>query len=289
MSDTRRYSGRRVRARFLLPFLSALTLTSLAGQASAGTTALPRFGPTGQWLRQDTPLGASYLQVPAGCSVRLCPLVVVSHPRGQTAERMRDSVQVNGLIAPLLAANFAVLLGGDGGPTGWGSPGALGEVAQAHSAAVRAFPWNGRTYALGISMGGLLALRSALPGAPYAVSGVALIDAWVDLSAAWGSALSRRGEIEAAYSVTGAPGSEFDPLFLTLLSPPLPLFIASSPDDTTVSAARNSARLSPHADPALSEVIPLRGEHLGANRFTPAMAERLIAFLKRLEGPLTRR
>ena len=174
-----------------------------------------------------------------------------------------------------------------GGPTGWGSPGALSEVALAHSSAVRAFPWNGRTYALGISMGGLLALRSALPGAPYAVSGVALIDAWVDLSAAWGSALSRRGEIEVAYGVSGPPGSEFDPLFLTLLRPPPPLFIASSPDDTTVSAARNSALLSPHADPLLSEVIPLRGEHLGANRFSPPMAERLIAFLKRLEGPTT--
>lgn len=271
-----------MRARFLLPFLSALGLLSLPNQGSA---ALPRFGPTGQWLRQDTPLGASYLHVPSGCAARLCPLVVVSHPRGQTAERMRDSVQMNGLIAPLLAANFAVLLGGDGGPTGWGSPTALSEVALAHASAVRTFPWNGRTYALGISMGGLLALRSSLPGAPYAVSGVALIDAWVDLSAAWGSALSRRSEIEAAYGVTGAPGSEFDPLSLTLLGPPLPLFIASSPDDSTVSAARNSARLSPHADPTLSEVIPLRGEHLGANRFTPGMAGRLVAFLRRLEGP----
>ncbi|PNY83115.1 alpha/beta hydrolase [Deinococcus koreensis] len=227
--------------------------------------------------------------MPAGCAVRLCPLVVVSHPRGQTAERMRDSVQMNGLIAPLLAANFAVLLGGDGGPTGWGSPAALTEVALAHASAVRTFPWNGRTYALGISMGGLLALRSSLPGAPYAVSGVALIDAWVDLSAAWGSALSRRSEIEAAYGVLGAPGNEFDPLYLTLLGPRLPLFIASSPDDSTVSATRNSARLSPHADPALSEVIPLRGEHLGANRFTPGMAARLVAFLKRLEGPTAQR
>ncbi|WP_412028837.1 alpha/beta hydrolase family protein [Deinococcus yunweiensis] len=236
-----------------------------------------------RWIRQNTAGGASYLQVPAACAARPCPLVIVSHPRAQTAERMRDSPQVNVLLNALLDANFAVLLSGDGGPNSWGSASALYTSAAAHLAAIRTYPWNGRTYALGLSMGGLLALRSALPGAPYEVSGVALIDAWVSLTGAWASAPSRRSEIKAAYNVDTARVTQYDPLHLTAFVPPLPLFIVSSPDDKVVPAAINAQRLSSYAQPGVSDVVTLSGAHMGGNRFTPAVANRLVAFLQRLE------
>ncbi|THF89009.1 alpha/beta hydrolase [Deinococcus sp. KSM4-11] len=226
--------------------------------------------------------------MPAACAARPCPLVIVSHPRAQTAERMRDSPQVGVLIHALLGANFAVLLSGDGGPNSWGSANALYTSASAHLAAIRSYPWNGHTYALGLSMGGLLALRSALPGAPYEVRGVALIDAWVNLMGAWKSAPSRRTEIRAAYGLTtltvSAPKvSDYDPLHLTALVPPLPLFIVSSPDDKVVPAVTNAQRLTSYAEPGLSDVVTLSGAHMGGNRFSPAVAARLVAFLQRLE------
>ncbi|GHF31226.1 pimeloyl-ACP methyl ester carboxylesterase [Deinococcus metalli] len=241
-----------------------------------------------RWVRQNTAGGASYLRVPTTCAARACPLVIVSHPRAQTAERVRDSPQVNVLLTALLQANFAVLLSGDGGPNSWGSENALYTSAAAHLAAIRSYPWNGRTYALGLSMGGLLALRSALPGAPYEVRGVALIDAWVSLLGAWKSAPSRRMEIQAAYGLKaptlGAPKvADYDPLHLTSLVPPLPLFIVSSPDDKVVPASINAQRLSSFAQPGVSDVVTLSGAHMGGNRFTPAVAGRLVAFLQRLE------
>ncbi|WP_309573096.1 alpha/beta hydrolase, partial [Deinococcus sp.] len=244
--------------------------------------------PVNQWIRQNTSGGASYLRIPATCALRPCPLVIVSHPRAQTAERMRDSPQVNVLLSALLGANFAVLLSGDGGPNSWGSSSALYTSAAAHLAAIRSYPWNGHTYALGLSMGGLLALRSALPGAPYEVRGVALIDAWVNLTGAWRSAQSRRTEIQAAYGLNavqiGAPRvADYDPLHLTSLVPPLPLFIVSSPDDKVVPANSNAQRLTTYAQPGVSDVVTLTGAHMGGNRFTPAVAARLVSFLQRLE------
>ncbi|MFD1730353.1 hypothetical protein ACFSC4_03400 [Deinococcus malanensis] len=109
------------------------------------------------------------------------------------------------LSETLLKARFAVLLSGDGGPTTWGSPDALAQVAQTQLEATGRFKWNSRTYAVGLSMGGLMALRSALPGSPYPVHGLALIDAWTDLRGAWGTAVSRRTEISTAYRLTGPP------------------------------------------------------------------------------------
>ncbi|GGR44558.1 hypothetical protein GCM10008959_02000 [Deinococcus seoulensis] len=241
----------------------------------------------GAWVRPGewVSLGGarpSYLQAPAGCPERACPLVVVSHPRAQTAERLRDSPQVGTLIEALLRANYAVLLSSDGGPVTWGSPSALSTVGVAHATATRRFHWNGRTYALGLSMGGLMALRSALPGSPYQVSGVALIDAWVDLDRAWGSDLVRRSEINTAYRPDARPIPDLNPMVKVLAAPPMPLFIVNSLDDTTVKASLNTDRLLGHAQQGVSEFIPLSGPHLGGNRFSPAVAQRLVNFFDRL-------
>nr|WP_255578770.1 alpha/beta hydrolase [Deinococcus sp. RIT780] len=245
-----------------------------------GSAAQP--ADTGRWIKLGgaTP---SLFQAPATCAVRACPLVVVSHPRGQGPERLRDSPQVQTLAQALLRANFAVLLSSDGGTLSWGSPQGLAEAGAAHAAAIRRFQWSGRTYALGLSMGGLMALRSALPGSPYPVRGVALIDAWTDLELAWDSALSRRLEIEAAYGRATPPSAELNPQQLLTRQSPLPLFVISSLEDTTVKASANSDRLLAHAQPGVSEFLPVTGPHLGANRFTPAVAQRLAGFFTRLE------
>ncbi|CAM3494907.1 Alpha/beta hydrolase [Deinococcus saxicola] len=239
---------------------------------------------TADWLPLGPAGRESLLRIPDSCTYLPCPLVVVSHPRNQSAARLRDSGSFRVLIDALLDAHFAVLLSGDGGPTTWGSPSALREVGQVHAQARGRFSWNGRTYALGVSMGGLMALRSALPGSPYRVDGVALIDAWTDLRAAWGASPTRRKEISAAYGTQSEPPPSLDPLMQTFKAPYLPLFVAASVSDGTVPALTNGERLYPHAALGTSEFVSLSGPHLGGNRFTPDMAQKLVGFYKRLEG-----
>lgn len=229
--------------------------------------------------------GPSFLRIPDTCRERPCALVVVAHPRGQSAERLHTSPQVNVLVQALLDASFAVLLSDDGGANTWGSPAALDQVAGLHADAVSQFDWNGRTYALGLSMGGLLALRSALPDSPYAVSGVALIDGWADLRAAWGGSMARRTEIEAAYGLAAVPPDvSLNPLTEVMNHAPLPLFVAASPDDAVVSMKANADRLYPHAEAGVSEWVALTGPHLGGNRFSPTLARQLAGFFGRLEA-----
>ena len=42
-------------------------------------------------------------------------------------------------------------------------------------------------------------------------------------------------------------------------------------------------RDSSYAQPGVSDVVTLSGAHMGGNRFSPALASRLVAFLQRLE------
>lgn len=240
-------------------------------------------GAAGQWVQVETPGSPSLLRVPRDCAPA-CALVVVSHPRGQSAAHLRGSAGVSVLTGALEQAGFAVLLSGDGGTTSWGSPAGLNLLGSTHAQATRLFPWSGRTYALGLSMGGLMALRSALPGSPYPVQGVALIDGWVDLQAAFSSATSRRQEITAAYG-HGVVPDELNPALLARRWGPLPLLVVGGPDDKTVPFARNGEELwGEVAAPGLGGMLRLRGAHLGANRFTPTVAQRLVGFYQSLEG-----
>ncbi|CAM3191172.1 alpha/beta hydrolase [Deinococcus deserti] len=269
--------------------------TPLNAQAATATTSPPpavQAAPAGT-TRTAQPLDVlgvrSYLLVPDRCQVTSCPLVIISHPRAQDADRMVRSSGILTLSESLLKARFAVLISGDGGPTTWGSPDALTQVAQTQFEATGRFKWNSRTYAVGFSMGGLMALRSALPGSPYTVHGLALVDAWADLRGAWGTATSRRNEISAAYRLTGPPPTDLDPLHQAHLAPMLPLFVAGSPDDATVPLHSNSERLYALAQPELSEFVTLSGPHLGANRFSQDMARRITSFFQRLELGTTAR
>ncbi len=268
----------------------ARPLTFLAALATTLTLALPAAAqkrPTDPvtWTTVGSSAAPSLLAVPAHCQQFSCALIVVSHPRAQTPERLRDSPEFTRLRDTLLAGNFAMLLSSDGGPTTWGSPQGLKHAGKAHQQARQAFTWNGRTYALGISMGGLMALRSTLPGGPYAVSGVALIDPWVNLVAAWHSAPSRQQEIREAYGPAADLKliEEQDPLHLALQLPPLPMVLTSSLDDKVVSPLQNSELLAGHGDVTFSQHVRLTGPHLGGNRFTLQMGETLRTFFERLE------
>ncbi|MFC6800736.1 hypothetical protein ACFQDE_02435 [Deinococcus caeni] len=91
------------------------------------TPGAARDAGAGRWVTLEG-AAPSLLQAPASCAARGCPLVVVSHPRGQGPERLRDSPQVQTLAQALLRANFAVLLSSDGGRSagavrrGWPRP-----------------------------------------------------------------------------------------------------------------------------------------------------------------------
>ncbi|ANE43932.1 alpha/beta hydrolase family protein [Deinococcus puniceus] len=273
----------------LLPHARAATpqnVLALPTPAPLQTPAVtPSSGPVpAETITLDRLSGPSFLRIPNTCRVQKCALVVVAHPRGQSAERLHNSPQVNVLIQALLDASFAVLLSDDGGENTWGSPAALDQVAGLHTDAVKEFEWSGRTYALGLSMGGLLALRSALPGSPYAVSGVALIDGWADLRAAWGGSMSRRTEIADAYGLgTAPPDPSLNPMAQLMNHAPLPLFVAASPDDGVVSMKANADVLYSRAEAGVSDWVILNGPHLGGNRFTPTLARQLAGFFERLE------
>lgn len=233
------------------------------------------------------PQGESFLFTPASCQVQACPLVVVSHTRGRTAADFRASPFVRRYLDAFLARGFAVLLSNDAGPRTWGGPATLAYLADVHDGATRRLHWNGRTYAFGISMGGLPALRSAL-GGPYPVSGVALLDAHVSTETALHNASdpSRQAEVAAAYGLPdlAAPlPPDSDPLALARALPPLPLFIAGSPDDAAVPFAENGLDLYPHARPEVSRLVVLRGPHLGGSHFAPELVAQLADFFARLE------
>ncbi|WP_233554524.1 alpha/beta hydrolase [Deinococcus cavernae] len=269
--------------------LPALILCLASTWASAGTRPaepVPAPAPVNTvpitWAQVGPTKSASLLAVPDHCLYTDCALIVVSHPRGQTPERLRSSPEFSRLTLTLLKGRFAVLLSSDGGPLSWGSPQGLQVAAEAHRQASRLLAWNGRSYALGLSMGGLMALRSTLPGGPYPVDGLALIDPWVNLQAAWHSSRTRQQEIKEAYG-ENVPLDTLDPLPLALQARPLPLWIASSPDDKVVPRSQNAALLQKYAPPPFSRSMPLSGPHLGGNRFSTQVGEQLLTFFQTLE------
>lgn len=263
-----------LRFRWLLIFVT-LSLFGLAEAAQSAKVTWVNLG--GPEAESESP---SLLGVPDNCTYGACPLVVVSHPRGQTPERLHQSASFKVLLGALLKANHAVLLSSDGGPTTWGSPLAFEEVADTHGQALQHFHWNGRTYALGLSMGGLMALRSALSSSPYPISGLALIDAWANLDVAWHTSPARQKEIKAAYATQTAPKNM---LPLLARQPHLPMLVFASPDDQVVPWKQNSKQVFQYAEAHYSEFVTLDGPHLGGNRFSPEVAGQLVGFFQRLE------
>lgn len=270
------------------PMASTKSLTTTASSVSSmparplSSSPLTKTEMTTTWKSLGHPSYPSLLRIPPTCSQQACPLVVVSHPRNQSAYRLRDSKSFKIIADVLLQHRFAILLSGDGGKNTWGSPQALKNVAKDHDMATKLFHWNGNTHALGFSMGGLLSLRSALPDSPYQVQSVALIDAWVDLISAWKSSTKRREEIQQAYEIS-APPTHLNPLNQMLQSPYMPLFVASSLEDNIVPAMWNGERLYSHGVIGISQFINLSGPHMGGNRFTEKLSRQLVFFFQRSE------
>ncbi|MGY2894816.1 alpha/beta hydrolase [Deinococcus sp. UYEF24] len=255
---------------------------SFAVSAPAAVPAVPV--PKVQTFRLDQPDGPSFLLVPESCVRDLrCPLMVVSHPRGQTAEHLSNSPAFASYAAALTRSNFAVLFSNDSGPIPWGAPAALASLADLQTRSTELFGFNGHTYAFGVSMGGLMALRSAQQG-PYPVLGVVMLDAWADLQGAWAVPGRHRAEVEEAYGASGAPSPDLDPMVLAETHPKLPLFIIGSPDDNAVPFGGNGLRLFDRAaEPGFSQLVTVSGPHLGGSHFAPALAQRVADFLQELE------
>lgn len=239
-------------------------------------------------LRFAHPLGDAFLFRPAGCTPA-CPLVVVSHSRGMTAEVSLTRPHLRAVYGRLLGAGYAVLVSNDAGPTTWGAPQALTYLAQMRAQAIQSFPFNGRTYNFGYSMGGLPALLTAyLP--VYPVSGVVLLDAAVNLQDVWTSENAAfRADIGAAYSLPlDAPLPPARDPYNDFAAPEaarLPLLVAGSADDRVVPFARHGEPLLARNTSPQSRLLRLTGAHLGGSHFGPVFVDEMLAFLNRLEHP----
>ena len=267
---------------YLLLFALLVAAPSSAVSASSARPVAPASGV--QTFRLDQPDGPSFLLVPDACLRDLrCPLVVVSHPRGQTAEHLSSSPAFASYAAALTRSNSAVLFSNDSGPNPWGTPAALASLADLQARSTELFRFNGRTYAFGISMGGLMALRSAQQG-PYPVFGVVLLDAWTDLQGAWAMPGRHRVEVEEAYGTSEAPSPALNPMVLAEIHPKLPLFIIGSLDDNVVPFVGNGLRLfGQAAETGASQLVMVSGPHLGGSHFVPTLAQRVADYLQELE------
>lgn len=236
--------------------------------------------------RLPHPLGDGYLLRPGECRPT-CSLVIVSHSRGMTADVSLTRPHLRRLFEKLVTAGFAVIVSNDGGPNSWGSLAALTHNAELRAKAIEQFPFSGRTYTLGYSMGALPALLSAYRGV-FPVAGVAMIDGRVNLLDAWqGSDLSRRKEIAVAHGVaeTDPLPVGIDPLndFTSPEALALPVFVAGSPQDQTAPLRTNGEILMARSTSKESRFVPLTGAHLGASHFGDPVLDGIVAFYERLE------
>lgn len=258
-------------------FLSA----ALANAAPAGPAPAPF-----EVTRLTDPLGDAFLLRSAKCQPS-CPLVVVSHSRGMSAELSLTRPQLRDLFAKLTGAGYSVLVSNDAGATTWGSEEAIAYLAEMRARAIQLFPFNGRTYNFGYSMGGLPALLTAYQGV-YPVSGVLLLDAQVNLLDVWhGPNPAFRQEVGAAQRLdeeAPLPAGR-DPLhdYAGVTGSDLPLFVAGSSEDQTVSFAHNGEALFALSASPGSRLLRLSGAHLGASHFGDALLSGALAFLNGVE------
>lgn len=236
-------------------------------------------------LRFPHPLGDAFLLRPVKCAPA-CPLVVVSHSRGLTAEQSLTRPHLRSVFSRLTAAGYSVLVSNDAGPTTWGAPQALTYLADMRWRAIRTFPFNGRSYTMGYSMGGLPALLAAyMPVFP--VSGVILLDAQVSLLDVWkGSNPKFQEDVRVAHGISpqAALPPRRDPLsFLGPEAARVPLLVAGSAEDQAVPLSRNGAALFARSTSPESRLVRLSGPHLGGSHYGDAFVKPMLAFLNRLE------
>ncbi|WP_245557546.1 alpha/beta hydrolase family protein [Deinococcus peraridilitoris] len=232
------------------------------------------------------PLGDAYLLQPERCNPS-CPLLIVSHSRGMSASESMTRPHLQRMFERFTRAGFAVLVSNDAGARSWGQPASLMYLSQIRERAIRKFLFNGNTYTFGYSMGGLPATLSAFRRV-FPVMGVVLLDARVNLLDAWqGSDPGRRHEIAEAYGVpvSGALPFGADP-YHDYHAPEyhaLPVFVAGSPDDRTVVFAQNGEALFLRSSTPDSQLLRLKGPHLGGSHFDDEVTSSMVTFLERLE------
>lgn len=267
----------------------ALALTSLSALPSSEppdppqritATRLPAFAPA-QAYRLP---GGGVLLVPPGCRLERCPLLTVSHSRGRTPAELLESPSFQPFLRQLLDAGLPLLISAEGGPDGWGGPEALWQLTRDYTLSVGKFNFSGRTYALGVSMGGMSALRAAVD-AVFDVHGLILIDGRVSLSDAWNSGLSRQPELSAAYALGGRPpAAHEDPLASLPANFRVPLLVFGSPQDTTVNFTRNGEALYRKAAGVGSQLVRTSGPHLGGSHLNEQVAAQVVAFVRGLQA-----
>ncbi|AWN23129.1 alpha/beta hydrolase [Deinococcus irradiatisoli] len=228
--------------------------------------------------------GGGLLLVPSACKTQRCPLLTVSHSRGRTPQELIDSPSFQPFLRRLLEANLPLLLSAEGGPDGWGGPEALWQLTRDFTLSRSKFKFSGRTYALGVSMGGMAALRAAVD-AVFDVHGLILIDGRVSLSDAWRSGTSRQSELSAAYALAGRPPATYeDPLASLPAKFKLPLLVFGSMQDATVNFTHNGLALYAKAAGLGSSLVHTTGPHLGGSHLNDQVAAQVVAFVENLQA-----
>ncbi len=226
--------------------------------------------------------GDGVLLIPPTCQRERCPLLTISHSRGRTPLELLGSGAFQPFVRRLLSANLPVLLSAEGGPDGWGGPEALWQLTRDVTLSRSKFKFSGQTYALGISMGGMSALRAAVDGV-FEIHGLILIDGRVSLFDAWRSGTGRQGELSAAYALGGRPPvAHEDPLHSLPSKFKLPLLVFGSAQDATVNFGRNGEALYLRAAGSGSQLVKTSGPHLGGSHLNPAVADQVVKFIQGL-------
>ncbi|WP_161882130.1 hypothetical protein [Deinococcus alpinitundrae] len=283
--------------RFLLIFLGLVILGTAPAAALTNLSSLPSSelpGPPQRIVATRLPAfdparayqlpGGGVLLVPPECRSERCPLLTLSHSRGRTPTELLESASFQPFLRSLLGAGLPLLISAEGGPDGWGGPEALWQLTRDYTLSVTRFNFSGRTYALGVSMGGMSALRAAVD-AVFDVHGLILIDGRVNLTDAWNSGQSRQPELSAAYALKGrAPAAHEDPLASLPASFRLPLLVFGSPQDTTVNFKRNGEALYSKAAGVGSQLVHTSGPHLGGSHLSAGVAAQVVAFVRGLQA-----
>ena len=242
----------------------------------------------GELLRIPHTEGDAYLWVPYACTDRPCSLLVVSHSRGNSSDATLQKPHLMVFFKTFVQADIAVLISNDAGTHTWGNEKALLYLKTTWETARSMFRFDGKTFALGYSMGGLPATLSVQRNL-YPVSALVLMDARVNLQdAAAGQDQGRVQEIKAAYHEHATSDSieGRDPLKLAFHNN-IPIMVMGSPEDRTVPFKNNGEQFfQQFGKNPFSVKMLLPGGHLHMNRFSADTAQDIIGFLKSLPGPV---
>lgn len=259
-----------------LIFLSlSLLATAQAGKVvPVGAGALMRLAHTE---------GDAYLWIPHSCKTKACSLMVVSHSRGNTSDATLQKPHLMSFFKTFVDDGIAVLISNDAGPNTWGNEKALQYLKNVWEEARKSFHFNGKTFAMGYSMGGVPATLSVQKQL-YPVNALILIDARVNMLGYEGSDPKRVQEIKVAYEQPdGTPvGQVHDPM-TGAFSGSVPVMVVGSFEDRTVPFAENGEKFfEVHGKNPNSVMLKLPGGHLHMNRWDPDTARDILGFLKHL-------